>query len=342
MRVMKIIGWAALAVLALVLVAGAALWRGDIPYETLQARYAAPTSHYIDLPDGVRVHYRDEGNRSGPPIILIHGYSASAADWEAWSKRLGDTYRIILPDLPGHGLTRAPKGYISSATAQVKVVDEVASSLGLTGFVIGGNSMGGGVAWRYTLAHPEKVSALVLVDAVGWPPEKTGRNDALIFKLLGNPLARPIIKNLDNSALAKQGLQAAFLDPSLVTPALVKRYTDLARAPGHRDILITPPSSEGLASKDRLSIISAPTLILFGQDDRLIPASDGERFKAAIPGSTLIVYPGVGHVPMEQIPDKSADDVRTWLGKIAAAQGWAGTAAHQITVRELPPAHPPR
>ena len=315
---LKVLGLVAVGVVAIAGAGFLALRRGDIPYQTLEARYATTASHFVDLPGGLHVHYRDEGNASGPVLVLVHGYSASAADWDAWASRLGDAYRIVAIDLPGHGLTRAPKGYKASTDGFVATVDALATRLALPKFVIAGNSMGGGVAWNYVLAHPDRVSGLVLVDSVGWPAQPKSADEdkkgALIFKLLSNPIARPIIKNLDNRPFAKQGLESAFIDKSLVTPALVDRYTDLSRAPGHRDILLEiQQAPHNVATPERLAAIHVPTLIIFGQEDHLIPAEDGKKFAASIPGSTLILYPGVGHVPMEQIPDKSATDLRAWL-----------------------------
>jgi pimeloyl-ACP methyl ester carboxylesterase len=314
----KIVGGVVLAVLALLGAVYASLWRGDIPFKTLTARYGAATSHFLALPGGVRLHYRDEGNPNGPVLLLVHGYGASAADWDAWAARLGDGYRLIALDLPGHGLTETPKGYQASTDGFVQVVDALATALALPPFVIGGNSMGGGVAWNYALAHPERTRGLILVDAVGWPRDaKADQGDgqgALLFKLLANPISRELIKNLDNRALTRQGLESALIDKSLATPALVNRYTDFSRAPGHRDILLKiDQAPHNVATPERLAAIHVPTLILFGEEDHLIPAADGRKFAAAIPGSTLILYPGVGHVPMEQIPDKSAADVRAWL-----------------------------
>lgn len=337
-RVLKWLGLALAALVVLVLVAYAALWRGDISYAELERRYAGPSSHYLDLPGGVRLHYRDEGKADGPVLVLVHGFGASSADWDDWARRLGDTYRIVAPDLPGHGLTRAPAGYRNSSAAQVEVVEAMAEALKLPPFVIAGNSMGGGVAWRYALAHPERLKGLVLVDAAGWPAEKDRRNDAVIFKLLANPLARAVIRDLDNSALVKQGLEAALLDKRLVTPALAKRYTDLSRAPGHRAILTDRSGQDNPATKARLGAIDTPTLVMVGQQDRLIPYTDGRRFAGAIPGAKLIVYPDAGHVPMQQIPDRTAADLRAWLQGVEAKG--AEPPSHRITMRELPPARP--
>lgn len=340
MKALKIVGGVVGVLVLLIVLAIAVMWRGDIPYAELEKRYATPTSHYLDLPGGIHMHYRDEGKADGPVLVLVHGFGASSADWDDWAKRLGDTYRIIAPDLPGHGLTRATAGYTGGADGQVEAVENLARALNLPPFVIAGNSMGGGVAWRYTLAHPERVKGLVLVDAGGWPPAKAQKQGAFIFTLLANPLTRGIIKNLDNSALVKQGMEAAFINKALVTPAMVKRYTDFSRAPGHRDILTTRPAIPATDPTQLLANIAAPTLIMVGAEDHVIPAADGERFAKAIPGSVLIVYPGVGHAPMQQIPDKSAADLRAWLqAKVPATQA---PPAHQITVRELPPARPPR
>ena len=344
MKLLKWIGYGVMAIVLALILAFLAFQRGDIPYAELEQRYAAPTSHYVDLPGGVHLHYRDEGKSDGPVLVLVHGFGASAADWDDWAKRLGDRYRTIAPDLPAFGLTRAPKDWRMSGGGQVEIVDQLVSRLGVTGFVIAGNSMGGGVAWRYALAHPEKVRGLVLVDAAGWPPEKKQRQGAIIFRLLDNPVARALIKNLDVSALAKQGLESALVDKSLVTPALVKRYTDFSRAPGHRDIILSGRpggGTEDVATKARLAQIAAPTLIMVGQEDHLIPYADGERFADAIPGSKLIVYPGVGHVPMQQIPDKSAVDLGAWLATLPT-QTVTAVNDHHIVVRELLPARPAR
>ncbi len=321
MRASQILGLGALAIVAIPVAAYLVMLRPDIPYATLEQRYASPTaSHYLDLPGGVRVHYRDEGNPSGPVLMLVHGYSASSMDWDGWVKALGDRYRIIAPDLPGHGLTRSPKGFQVTPAVQVGVVDAVAQRLNLGRFVIAGSSMGGGVAWRYALAHPDRVSGLVLVDAAGWPPSAASQSGgSLIFALMANPVSRAVLKNLDNRPLMRQGLEAAFYDPALVTDAVVTRYFDFARAPGHRDIL-TQDVMGDFATPERLAAIHVPTLVMVGENDLLIPASDGPRFANAIPGAKLILYPGVGHVPMEQIPERSAGDLRTWLAE--AVPGW--------------------
>ena len=109
----------------------------------------------------------------------------------------------------------------------------------------------------------------------------------------------------------------AYVDESLVSPELIERYSSLARAPGHRRLLASqsPPAARDI-TPETFRTISAPTLVMAGEDDRLIPVADARAFAQTIPGAILITYPGVGHVPMEQIPDRSAADLAAFLARL--------------------------
>ena len=307
-------------VIVVALVAGyLALLRPDIPYGALEAKYAEAQSRYMDLPGGLHVHYRDQGNPAGPPVVMAHGFSASLQAWEPWVARLGRDYRIVTLDLPGHGLTRAPAGYRASIDGYADLVDEVAGRLKLGPYVVVGNSMGGGVAWDDVLRHGADVRGLVLVDAAGWPSDTRNDKAPLIFKLMRNPLARALLRDLDNRPLAKSALEAAYLDTALVTPALVDRYVEMARAPGHRDILLSiQENPRAPVRAATFKAIHVPTLVMHGEKDTLVPVADGRAFAAAIPGAKLVIYPGVGHLPMEQIPDRSAADLKAFLDGLPA------------------------
>lgn len=306
-------------ILAVLLTGGwLAMRRPDLPWPTLQAKYANAASRYMDLPGGLKVHYRDQGRRDGPVIVMVHGFGASLETWEPWVQRLGSQYRIVTLDLPGFGLTSAPKGYTLTRTGFVEVVDGVTTKLGLPKFVLVGNSMGGGVAWNYALKHPDRLQGLVLVDAAGWPQQRAdGRDGPFIFKVLRNPVGRFLIKDLDTTAMTRAGLKDAFAPtPEMVDEPMVTRYVELSRAPGHKDIIMGLMGGfdpADAASKAKLSAISVPTLVMHGDTDKLIPVSHAALFGDAIPGATVIIYPKVGHVPMEQIADRSAADLDAWL-----------------------------
>lgn len=285
----------------------------EIPWDQLEHRYASTDSRFADM-NGVRVHYRDQGNAAGRTVVLVHGFSASLQAWEPWVSRLSKDYRVITLDLAGHGLTQTPAGYRISNEGQVALVDGLTRRLGVERFVLGGNSMGGGVAWNYALAHPERLEGLILVDAVGLPTEGRREGAPMVFKLLANPVGRAVLKSIDLRPMAEEGLKQAYYNERLVTPALVDRYADMAMAPGRRELIMAGQSGprEGVTAAT-LSKITTPTLVMSGENDALVPVSVAKALAAAIPGAKLIVYPGVGHVPMEQIPERSVADLKTFL-----------------------------
>jgi pimeloyl-ACP methyl ester carboxylesterase len=299
---------------------GCVMLRPDIPFAALEAKYANGQSRFMDLPGGVRLHYRDQGNPNGPSIVMVHGFAASLDAWEPWVARLGNDYRIVTLDLPGHGLTRAPSTYVISLDRCADLVDVVADRLKLGRYVVVGNSMGGGVAWGLALRHPDHVRGLVLVDSVGLPEARRDRGSPLVFKIMASPAGRLLLRHMDTRPLAERGLRSAYVDPSLVTPALIDRYVDLSRAPGHRSILLNGqgPGSGPKITAETFKHIRIPTLVMHGEADTVIPVAAGRRLADAIPGARLITYPGVGHVPMEQIPDQSARDLRSFLQRLDA------------------------
>jgi pimeloyl-ACP methyl ester carboxylesterase len=324
----KIVLWLLLAIVVLLVIGWFALQRPDTPYATLDAKYANAESEFMGLPGGLRAHYRDEGNPDGPVLVMVHGFSASLHTWEPWVERLKTDYRIISLDLPGHGLTRAPEGYAATMPGFADHVDAVTGRLGVTRFTLIGNSMGGGVAWDYALKHPQKLDGLVLVGAAGWPEEGPQEDEPMVFKMLANPVGRALLGKLDSTEMVRGGLRAAFEPtPDMADDAMVERYVQMARAPGHRDIIVslmTGYAERPVATKEKLAAITTPTLIMHGDTDKLIPVGDADKFADAIPGSTLIIYEQTGHVPMEQIADKSAADLKQWLETKAHPSPLAG------------------
>jgi pimeloyl-ACP methyl ester carboxylesterase len=125
-----------------------------------------------------------------------------------------------------------------------------------------------------------------------------------------------VMKDLDLSSLIRGGLEDSFGDPSFVTDEMVDRYATLSRAPCHREALlelVSRPDDRGAATPELLAGITAPTLVLHGELDNLIPVENGKRFAAAIPGADLKLYPGVGHLPQEEVAELSASDLRAFL-----------------------------
>jgi pimeloyl-ACP methyl ester carboxylesterase len=309
--------WTAI-ILGIIVVLLAATWlklRGpDIPYEMLEAKYTNGASRFIDLPGGFHVHYQDDGDLGAPTIVLLHGYGDSYTSWEGWVQQLKTSFHLLSVDFPGHGLTRAPQGYVISGDGLADFVDAFAAQLNLPKFAVAGNSMGGGAAWQLALRHPQRIDALILVDAAGFPNEKPPASVPLAFKILKYPLGRALLRNIDNRPLIDEGLKTDVFDKALITPALVDRWAEFQRAPGHRAILMSVSMSSLIsASPERLRSINVPTLILQGENDVLVEPASAGKFAAAIPGAKVLNYPNVGHLPQIEIPQRSAADVAEFL-----------------------------
>jgi pimeloyl-ACP methyl ester carboxylesterase len=305
-----------IAAILIVLIVGAWLkLRGpDIPFQALEARYAGADSHFVDLPGGYHVHYRDDGDPSLPLLVLLHGFGDSFMTWEGWVRELQSRFHIISLDFPGHGLTRAPQGSRLKAEGLADFVDAFAATLALPKFAVAGNSMGGGAAWQLAVRHPQRLDALILVDAAGFANDKPPSDVPLAFKILRYPIGRAVLSKIDNRPLIENGLKTDVFDKSLITPALVDRFAEFQRAPGHRAILMSiDMGAPARPTAELVSTIKAPTLILWGENDPLIEPAAAKKFADAIPGAKLITYPNVGHLPQIEIPQRSAADVADFL-----------------------------
>lgn len=300
-----------------------ALRRPDLPYDTLEYTYTVPQSNFVTLGEDIKIHFVDTGPRDAPAVILVHGFASSLHTWSKWQARLDDNYRVISLDLPGHGLSRVPQETEAGIGYFVEIVDALADRLSVDRFTLAGSSMGGNVAWQYALQHPEKLDGLVLVDASGWGMSGDDRSEApFIFRLLRIPVARMLIKDLDLSSLIEDGLRDSFADPSFVTDEMAERYAALSRAPGHRDVLLSlaaGSASRDKASRERLAAINVPTLILWGDRDKLVPVTHAARFEDAIPNAVATIYENVGHIPQEELADQSAADMAAFLDRHADA-----------------------
>lgn len=304
-----------LTIVAVLAAGWLALRRADIPYDTLETIYSTPDTQFMTLDDGLKVHYTDTGPNDRSTLVLVHGFSSSLHTWEAWKTDLELDYRVITLDLPGHGLSRADGPVQPTIERFVDVVHEVTQDLGAERFTLAGNSMGGNTAWSYALTHPETLDGLILVDASGWPEtDEESESSPMIFKLLANPLARMVLKDLDMTSLTRSGLEDSYFDQSLVTDALVERYVALSRAAGHRSTLLGIMAGKRVdATAEALSAIEVPTLVMWGREDNLVPVSSAQKFTDAIAGATQVIYDGVGHLPQEEAAAASIADVRAFM-----------------------------
>src|SRR3954454_11115232 len=205
------------------------LYTPDLAAEPLERRYALPPSRFLEV-EGLRVHYRDEGD--GPPLLLLHGLTANLFDWQGWAERLRDRHRVIRLDLPGHGLTgpdpRQRYAWPETAAFALAFLDR----LGVRRASVAGSSYGGAVAWHLAAQAPERVDRLVLLAPIGYPVP--GR-PPLPIRLLRHPPAAPLAPRLPSRGPSLDSRRPPFGDPARLDEPTTERQLALFRRAGNRD-----------------------------------------------------------------------------------------------------------
>ena len=291
----------------------------SIGRDVLIARYAKPQSRYLPLM-GTRVHYTDEGaaNSEGT-LLLIHGFGASLHTWDGVLPQLTRRYRVIRLDLPPFGIT----GPLRDAQGRPRAmelplyrdfIDAFVDTLGLSKLTLIGNSLGGMVSWDFAVRHPGRIEKLVLIDSAGFPMKLPIYID--LFNHLGVRMTSPWMLP---EGIIRAATRDVYGDPSRVSEPTLRRYADFFYADGARQAIgkMVPKFRFDDVDTSGLASIRVPTLILWGQRDRWIPPAHAGEFARRIPGATLRMYPALGHIPMEEIPEKSANDVKIWLDSLA-------------------------
>ncbi len=298
-----------LGTLALLLALGGLwAWSPDIPRATLEARYANGPADFITV-DGMRLHVRDSGPKDAPAVVLLHGFGGSVHTWDAWAAGLEAQHRVIRFDQPGAGLSAPDRlGQYTDARG-MQVLSALLDQLGLQRASIVGHSMGGRLAWQFAAAQPQRVHKLVLVapDGFASPGFAYGKAPDVgwVTGLLRWTLPKPLLR---------ASLKPAYADPATMTDPLVDRYHALMLAPGNRDALLARMGQLVLQPPEPvLARISAPTLLVWGQADAMIPAANAADYQRAMPQARLLVLPGVGHLPQEEAPAASLAAVHAFL-----------------------------
>lgn len=279
-------------------------WTPDRSVDDLKAQWAKSPSQFIAVA-GMQVHLRDEGPRTDTmPIVLLHGTSASLHTWDGWVNALKDERRVIRFDLPGFGLTGPDPENDYSIEKYAQTVVAVLDHLAVDRSVIVGNSLGGYVAWFTAITNPARFDRLVLIDATGYPFEP--KSVPIGFVIARIPVLNRLMENVLPRSVVENSVKNVYANPSLVQPELVDRYFDLTTRAGNRQAL-----AHRLAQMKpgqhahRIKELTLPTLIIWGEQDRLVPPEVGDRFHQDIKGSELKRFNDLGHVPQEEGPLKT-------------------------------------
>ena len=293
---------------AIVALALYGLWTPDLERAELEKRYVASKPQIIEV-DGLQVHYKATGPEGAPALLLLHGFGSSLQAWDDWSVKLEQKYRVIRLDLPGFGLTGASPANDYSEEKDLAILTHFVDKLGLEKFSVVGHSMGGKMAWSLAASQPERVQALVLMAPDGFPETKDiGTKPYEVPAIMG------LIKFVLPKYLVRKSIEPAFLDADALNDALVNRYFDMLRAPGVRGAILERSNQTIYTDPvPRLKAIKAPTLLIWGEQDQMIPSTNAQSYANVLSNSTTVLVPKLGHLLQEEQPEKGLAVVMQFL-----------------------------
>jgi len=280
----------------------------DIPLEIMKERHGYPDSKFVRV-QGMDIHYRDVGE--GPVLILLHGMFSSLHTWEEWIDILKNDFRIIAVDAPNYGLTGPhPQGMFKHIYSEF--LNDFTDALDIKECMLAGNSLGGWMSWEFAARYPDKVKKVILIDAAGfffvvpWL--------LMVLAIPGATFTSSLIK-FPKPAF-KSVLRDVYGDASRLTKKKIDLYYDLMMRTGNRASganVVHYIRNRGGFPAGYMKKMTQPTLIMWGEKDRWIPIRHVKSFLKNIRNSEAKTYPGVGHMPMEETPEITAEHAREFL-----------------------------
>ncbi len=312
MKFLKVVGGLLAGLMLLSLVAVLiALWvYRDIPREQLEAKYTNDASRFMQIGD-VRMHYRDEGPRDAPAVLLIHANFASLLGWEPWVEALRENYRVVRFDMTSHGLTGPDPTGDYTLERTLELTEKFIKAVGLERFSIGGTSLGGTVSVIYTATHPEQIDNLILLSpgSIEGKEQQSSRGQV--------PDAAYVLKYIMPRALPEFMLTSGFSDDSKLTDELIDQWYELWRYPGQREAQLD--RLRQYDSGDIFSVyrsLSVPVLLLWGEDNQTARFEQHKEILHLLesaPSINFFSYPGVGHMAVQEAGALMAPDVINFL-----------------------------
>jgi 2-hydroxymuconate-semialdehyde hydrolase len=267
---------------------------------------------------GARIRVRESGDPAHPPILLLHGIGRSLEDWDPQHERLSDAYRVVSVDLSGYGMSTAVPGPTSLAS----LTDGVAATVDALGedrpMHVMGNSLGGAIAMKLLATTPSRVATLTLVNSAGFGKEVT-----LALRILAIPgLGKPLLRRIDPKA-ARRIERNLFHDGAHVTDERVDFAVRVAARPDNARVYLETARElgtfRGVRAPWRETLLAQvgahprPTLIVWGDRDRILPATHLTAATAALPHARSHLFPDTGHLPQIERADDFANLARQFL-----------------------------
>jgi pimeloyl-ACP methyl ester carboxylesterase len=258
---------------------------------------------------GIKIHYTDKGK--GDVILLLHGVFSSLHTFNNWTNKLSENHRVIRVDLPGFGLTGPWTDNEYSINRYIEFIKEFMDKLDINKFHIAGSSLGGWIAWEFAVAMEHRIDKMILINSAGYINQGKYPWPFIIAKI-------PVLNQVFNfqlvpKFLARKILKEVIYDHRLISDELANRYYNLAKRKGNLKAFKTIANLPFKQNTDALQNISTPTLLLWGDNDAWISSKDAESFKSDLQNAKVIIYKEVGHIPMEEIPERSCKDALDFL-----------------------------
>ncbi len=311
LKILRIVGYV-LGTFFVALIIGTliALWvYRDIPADELEAKYAGTASRFMNV-DGVRLHYRDEGE--GPAILLLHANFGNLIGWDPWVEALKDSYRVVRMDFTSHGLTGPDPTGDYSLERTLELTEKFVDAVGLDRFSIAGTSMGGTIAIHYAYAHPDRIENLILLSPgslEGRDRKEGGRGEV--------PDAAYVLTYILPRALPEFMLEQGFGDDDKLTDELIDRWYDMWMREGQREAQLDRLRQYRAGDiEDIIRSLEAPTLLMWGEANTTADFEQSGEFLElleSVPSLKFIAYPGVGHMAVQEAGAATARDVRAFL-----------------------------
>ena len=279
---------------------------------------ADPDSLFAEV-DNFDIHYKTAGS-SETTLVMLHGFGSSLYSWREVTPALAESYTVYAYDRPAFGLTERPTTWTGenpyTRVASLHQLDHLLTYWDTGPVVLVGNSAGGSVAMEYTLTHPEKVTALILVS----PSQGSGKSFASRFGWIVNSPQMQRMGPLLVRRIAETGLETlekAWYDSSRQPPDMIQLYTKPLQAENW-DVALWHYSTTGEVSQlpDQLGLFDLPILLITGEEDQIIPATNTIELAGKLKGGELVVIPECGHVPQEECPAEFLAAVEDFLAEI--------------------------
>ncbi|EKF73057.1 carboxylic ester hydrolase [Alcanivorax hongdengensis A-11-3] len=266
--------------------------------------------------DGIQWHVLvSNAHQQKPAVLLVHGFGADSSNWVRFANELEGDYYFVIPDLPGHGESTRSLDLDYRSAAQARRLLTLMDKLGIDRFHVAGNSMGGAISLAVEQQASQRVLSMGLIDSAGLT-----RQTPAFTNLLATSDSNPLIPHSPEEF--RTTLKWAMEDPPYLPDFFVEVMGNMkaANAPVAEKIWKDLHDDPGMSLEDtgKLEKMKVPTLVLWGRQDRLLDLSNVKAFTAELPQARSVVLDGIGHVPMAEAPQKTADAFRVFWREASA------------------------